>query len=69
MSSVSKPSPLIRLAQASNSLLDSPHLASLKNIIFVLVLINYWSKAYNKVLVGGPVRAFNDLKAYLFKVK
>jgi sphinganine-1-phosphate aldolase len=66
--SVSKPSALIRLAQVSNNVLDSPHLTSLKNIVFVLVLLNYWSKAYNKVLVGGPVRAFNDLKAYIIKV-
>lgn len=61
-------SALIRLSQISNEVLESRTLSQLKNIVFVLVLINYWSKAYNKVMVGGPVRAFNDLKAYIIKV-
>ena len=65
----SKPSALIRFTRLSNDVLDSRYLQHLKNIVFVFVLLNYWSKAYNKVLVGGPARAFNDFKTYIFKVK
>lgn len=61
-------SALIRLSQISNDVLESRSLSQLKNVVFVLVLINYWSKAYNKVMVGGPVRALTDLKAYIIKV-
>lgn len=64
----SKPSTLVRLTQISNDVLDNRYLQHLKNIIFVIVLLNTWSKVYNKVLVGGPVRAFNDFKAYVIRV-
>jgi sphinganine-1-phosphate aldolase len=64
----SKPSALIRFTQISSDVLDSRYLQHLKNIVFVIVLLNTWSKVYNKVLVGGPVRAFNDFKAYIIKV-
>jgi sphinganine-1-phosphate aldolase len=59
---------LVRFAQMSNDFLDNRYLRHIKNIIFVLVLINYWSKLYNQVLIGGPLRAFQDLKAYIIKV-
>ncbi|GAA5814070.1 hypothetical protein MFLAVUS_007560 [Mucor flavus] len=66
--SASKPSALIRFTQLSSDVLDSRYLQQLKNIVFVYVLLSLWSKTYNKVLVGGPVRAFNDLKTYIIKV-
>lgn len=66
--SVSKPSALIRFTQLSSDVLDSRYLQQLKNIVFVYVLLSLWSKTYNKVLVGGPVRACNDLKTYIVKV-
>jgi sphinganine-1-phosphate aldolase len=59
---------LIRFTQLTNDVLDSRHLQHLKNIVFILVLLNYWSKLYNKVIVGGPVRAAKDFKAYILKV-
>lgn len=65
----SKPSTLIHFRRLSSGILDSRYLQHLKNIVFVFVLLNYWSKAYNKVMVGGPTRAFNDFKTYIFKVK
>ena len=64
----SKPYALMQFTQLSNDVLDNPRLAQLKNIIFVLVLLNYGSKAYNKVMVGGPIRAFKDFKAHVIKV-
>lgn len=59
---------LIRFSQISNDILDSRRLLHLKNIVFILVLLNCWGKFYNKVLVGGPVRAYYDLKAHVMKV-
>ncbi|KAI8354660.1 sphingosine-1-phosphate lyase [Blakeslea trispora] len=56
------------LLQITNDVLDSRYLKHIKNIIFVFVLLNYWSKLYNKVLVGGPIRAIQDLKVYIMKV-
>jgi sphinganine-1-phosphate aldolase len=64
----SRPSALIRFTQVSNDLLDSRYLRHIKNIVFVLVLLNYWSKLYNTVLIGGPVRAIHDFKTYLMRV-
>lgn len=67
--SVSKPSALIRFTQLSTDVLDSRYLQQLKNIVFIYVLLSLWSKTYNKVIVGGPTRAFNDFKAYIIKVR
>ncbi|KAI8888968.1 sphingosine-1-phosphate lyase [Backusella circina FSU 941] len=64
----SREAALIRLIQVTNDVLDSRYLKHLKNIVFVLVLLSYWSKLYNKVLVGGPVQAAKDLKAYILKL-
>ncbi|KAI8638484.1 sphingosine-1-phosphate lyase [Parasitella parasitica] len=64
----SRPTSLVRLNQLSSKLLDNRYLGHIKNIVFVLVLLNYWSKLYNTVLIGGPVRAYHDFKAYLLKV-
>ncbi|KAG2214042.1 hypothetical protein INT46_004957 [Mucor plumbeus] len=64
----SRPSALIRFTQVSNDLLDSRYLRHIKNIVFVLVLLNYWSKLYNTVLIGGPVRAIHDFKTYLMRI-
>ncbi|OBZ87858.1 Sphingosine-1-phosphate lyase [Choanephora cucurbitarum] len=68
MTQVSSNSTAIRLLQLTNNVLDSRYLKHIKNIIFVFVLLNYWSKLYNKVLVGGPLRAIQDAKAHLLKV-
>lgn len=64
----SRPSALIRFTQLSNDVLDSRYVRHIKNIVFVLVLLNYWSKLYNTVLIGGPVRAVHDFKTYLMRV-
>ncbi|CAO3614694.1 unnamed protein product [Mucor fragilis] len=64
----SRPSALIRFSQLSNDVLDSRYLRHIKNIVFVLVLLNYWSKLYNTVLIGGPVRAVHDFKTYLMRI-
>ncbi|KAL0141067.1 pyridoxal phosphate-dependent transferase [Mucor lusitanicus] len=64
----SRPSALIRFTQLSNEVLDSRYLRHIKNIVFVLVLLNYWSKLYNTVLIGGPVRAVHDFKTYLMRI-
>ncbi|KAI8973410.1 sphingosine-1-phosphate lyase [Mycotypha africana] len=63
-----KPQALVRFAHITNDVLDHRYVKYLKNIVFILVLLNYWSKVYNKVLVGGPVRAYHDLKAHIFKL-
>ncbi|KAI9250288.1 sphingosine-1-phosphate lyase [Sporodiniella umbellata] len=60
--------PFDRFVRHSSAVLDSPALKRFKNIVFVLVLINYWGKLYNKVLVGGPIRAYQDAKAHMLKV-
>lgn len=49
-------------------LLDGRRLNIVKNIVFILVLLNYWSFLYRKVLVGGPVRAILDLQAFVKRV-
>lgn len=68
MSIVKEFSGLLRFVQLFNDLLDNRYLRHVKNIIFVLVVLNYWSKLYNQVLIGGPRRAFQDLKTYIIKV-
>lgn len=65
---VSTTNPLLRLIQLTNNALNGHHLKNIQKIVFILVLFNYWSKLYNKVLIGGPVRAIQDFKAYLLKV-
>ncbi|KAI7878282.1 sphingosine-1-phosphate lyase [Lichtheimia hyalospora FSU 10163] len=45
--------------------LTDRRLIVLKNIVFILVLLNYWSYFYAKFAVGGPVRAFKDLQLYV----
>ncbi|KAI8365363.1 sphingosine-1-phosphate lyase [Radiomyces spectabilis] len=60
-------SALTRLAQTSR-ILDNPKWNHLKNIVFFLVVINYWCKFYSKVVVGGPVRAVKDFKAHIMSV-
>ncbi|CAO3611851.1 unnamed protein product [Cunninghamella blakesleeana] len=65
--SYSKPNTLLQLTTLSNKVLDSQHLKLIKNIVFLLVLYNYWKQFYLSVAVGGPVRAFNDFKAYIKK--
>ncbi|KAI8060206.1 sphingosine-1-phosphate lyase [Gongronella butleri] len=51
--------------------LNHPRLALIKNIIFLVVLYHYGSSLYRKVLIGGPLRAFDDLqvviKRFLFR--
>ncbi|KAI7861146.1 sphingosine-1-phosphate lyase [Circinella umbellata] len=49
-------------------LLDGKRLSIVKNIVFILVLLNYWSFLYRKVLVGGPVRAIMDVQAFVKRV-
>ncbi|CAO3692989.1 unnamed protein product [Rhizopus stolonifer] len=66
--SLSQSSAFIRFSKLSNEVLDSRSLQQLKNIVFLLVLLNYWGKFYNMVLVGGPIRAYHDLKTYVMKV-
>lgn len=66
--SYSKPNTLLQLTTLSNKVLDNQHLKLIKNVIFILVLYNYWKRFYLSVAVGGPVRAFNDFQAYLKKV-
>lgn len=66
--SYSKPNALLQLTTLSNKLLDSQHLKLIKNIVFLLVLYNYWKRFYLSVAIGGPVRAFNDFKAFIKKV-
>jgi sphinganine-1-phosphate aldolase len=68
MTFVTETNALLRFAQMSNDFLDNRYLRHIKNIIFILVLLNYWSKLYNQVLIGGPLRAIQDLKAYVIKV-
>lgn len=66
---VSRPSGTIQqLLWSFEAALDGLRLNLLKNIIFVLVLLNYWSKFYSKVAVGGPVRAAKDFQAYFKRV-
>ncbi|KAI9255153.1 pyridoxal phosphate-dependent transferase [Phascolomyces articulosus] len=50
------------------TLLDGKRLNIVKNVIFILVLLNYWSFLYRKVLVGGPIRAIQDLQTYVKRV-
>ncbi|ORZ13636.1 sphingosine-1-phosphate lyase [Absidia repens] len=45
--------------------MNSPRLTVFKNVVFLLVLYHYWSRFYGKVLVGGPVRALQDMKSYI----
>ncbi|KAI8072194.1 sphingosine-1-phosphate lyase [Gilbertella persicaria] len=59
---------LIKFTQLTTHVLDSRYLKHIKNIVFVCVLFNYWSKLYNHVLVGGPSRALMDLKAHILKM-
>lgn len=64
----SKQTALLQFTQISSDILDNRYIQHLKNIVFILVLLNYWGKLYNKVLVAGPVRAYQDLKSCIFKV-
>lgn len=64
----SKQTALLQFTQISSDILDNRYIQHLKNIVFILVLLNYWGKLYNKVLVAGPVRAYQDLKSYILKV-
>jgi hypothetical protein len=66
---VSTTNPLFRLIELTNKALDGQRLQHIQKIVFILVLFNYWSKLYRKVLIGGPVRAAQDFKAYLLKVR
>ncbi|CEG67498.1 Putative Sphingosine-1-phosphate lyase [Rhizopus microsporus] len=65
---VSKQTALLQFTQISSDILDNRYIQHLKNIVFILVLLNYWGKLYNKVLVAGPVRAYQDLKSCIFKI-
>lgn len=65
MSLLAKPSALLQQLETA---LNQPRLGRLKNVVFVLVLIHYWSRLYSKVLVRGPIRAGKDAYAYCLKV-
>lgn len=65
MSLVAKPAALLQQLETA---LNQPRLARFKNVIFVLVLIHYWSRLYSKVLVRGPTRAAKDAYTYCLKV-
>ncbi|GAB5592627.1 Dihydrosphingosine phosphate lyase [Umbelopsis nana] len=65
MSLLAKPSALLQQLETA---LNQPRLGRLKNVVFVLVLIHYWSRLYSKVLVRGPIRAGKDAYAYCLKL-
>lgn len=65
MSLVAKPTALL---QQLETFLNQPRLTKFKNVVFVLVLIHYWSRLYSKVIVAGPTRAAKDGYAYCAKV-
>lgn len=60
---------LTQVVHLLNNILSGPRLTLLKNIVFVLVLLHYWSRFYNKVVVGGPARAIKDFQMYFKRVK
>ena len=65
MSLLAKPSALLQQLETA---LNQPRLARFKNVVFVLVLLHYWSRLYSKVIVRGPTRAAKDAYAYCLKV-
>lgn len=66
---ISKPtSPWSQVMHIAERVLTDRRLIVLKNIVFILVLLNYWSYFYSKFAVGGPVRAFKDLQLYVKRV-
>lgn len=66
---ISKPtSPWSQVMHIAERVLTDRRLIVLKNIVFILVLLNYWSYFYAKFAVGGPVRAFKDLHLYVKRV-
>lgn len=65
MSLVAKPAALLQQLETA---LNQPRLARFKNVIFVLVLIHYWSRLYSKVIVRGPTRAAKDAYSYCLRV-
>ncbi|KAI9499013.1 pyridoxal phosphate-dependent transferase [Zychaea mexicana] len=63
---LSKPMATVsQVYRAVEAALDGRRLTIVKNIVFILVLLNYWSFLYRKFLVGGPIRAIQDLQAYV----
>ncbi|KAI8144329.1 sphingosine-1-phosphate lyase [Fennellomyces sp. T-0311] len=66
---LSKPAATLgQVLQFVNTALDGKRITIVKNIVFILVLLNYWSFLYRKFLVGGPLRAIQDLQLYVKRV-
>ncbi|KAI9310798.1 sphingosine-1-phosphate lyase [Dichotomocladium elegans] len=67
---ISRPAagPLERVIQGLESVLNNRQLTVLKNVVFILVLLNYWSYFYAKIAVCGPLRVAKDFQAFVKRI-
>ncbi|KAI7870150.1 sphingosine-1-phosphate lyase [Spinellus fusiger] len=56
------------LIRNAETLLEIRRLKTLKNIVFVLFMLSFWSKFYSQVFIVGPVRSVKDLINSLSKI-